>query len=160
MHRQRGGRRPLTRRATEGSGADAAEDAELSETGYARLAGAAQSDYGFDDRRDHAPRVALGVGQRVERDAPGRGRQRRRRWRRPSRSRRYNVRLVDRVGGGDSFAAGLIHGLLTKTDAEAALNFAVAASALKQTIPGDLNLTSADEVEKLAAGSGSGHVER
>ena len=76
------------------------------------------------------------------------------------RSRQYDVRLVDRVGGGDSFAAGLIHGLVTKSDAEAALNFAVAASALKQTIPGDLNLTSAVEVEKLAAGSGSGRVER
>lgn len=76
------------------------------------------------------------------------------------RSRRYDVRLVDRVGGGDSFAAGLIHGLLTKDTAEAALDFAVAASALKQTIPGDLNLTSASEVEKLAGGSGSGRVER
>ena len=78
----------------------------------------------------------------------------------PVRSRHYDVRLVDRVGGGDSFAAGLIHGLLTKETAEAALEFAVAASALKQTIPGDLNLTSAEEVEKLAGGSGSGRVER
>ena len=77
-----------------------------------------------------------------------------------TRSRVYDIRLVDRVGGGDSFAAGLIHGLLTKSDARAALNFAVAASALKQTIPGDLNLTSAVEVEKLAGGSGSGRVER
>ena len=76
------------------------------------------------------------------------------------RSRRYDVRLVDRVGGGDSFAAGLVHGLLTKADAEVALNFAVAASALKQTIPGDLNLTSAEEVEALAGGSGSGRVVR
>ncbi|MEM6327840.1 MAG: sugar kinase, partial [Bacteroidota bacterium] len=52
------------------------------------------------------------------------------------------------------------HGLLTEADAEAALNFAVAASALKQTIPGDLNLSTAEEVEKLAGGSGSGRVER
>ena len=78
----------------------------------------------------------------------------------PVRSRQYDVRLVDRVGGGDSFAAGLIHGLLTKDDAEAALNFAVAASAMKQTIPGDLNVVTAPEVEKLAGGSGSGRVER
>jgi len=78
----------------------------------------------------------------------------------PHRSRRYDVRLVDRVGGGDSFASGLIYGFLTKADTRQALEFAVAASALKQTIPGDFNLVSAEEVEKLATGSGSGRVER
>ena len=78
----------------------------------------------------------------------------------PHRSQRYEITLVDRVGGGDSFAAGLIYGLLTKDDTREALEFAVAASCLKQTIPGDFNLVSADEVEKLAAGSGSGRVER
>ncbi|USN99300.1 MAG: sugar kinase [Phycisphaeraceae bacterium] len=78
----------------------------------------------------------------------------------PYRSRVYDVQLVDRVGGGDSFAAGLIHGLLTKGSSKDALEFGVAASALKQTIPGDLNLVSAEEVEKLAAGGGSGRVER
>lgn len=78
----------------------------------------------------------------------------------PKRSQRYEIRLVDRVGGGDSFAAGLIHGLLTKDAAADALEFAVAASCLKQTIPGDVNLSTADEVEKLARGSGSGRVER
>jgi 2-dehydro-3-deoxygluconokinase len=79
---------------------------------------------------------------------------------RPYRSKKYDVQIVDRVGGGDSFASGLIYGLLTKNNTKDALEFAVAASCLKQTIPGDFNLVSADEVEKLAKGSGSGRVER
>lgn len=78
----------------------------------------------------------------------------------PRRSQRYDIQIVDRVGGGDSFASGLIYGLLTKDDTREALEFGVAASCLKQTIPGDFNLVSADEVEKLAGGSGSGRVER
>lgn len=78
----------------------------------------------------------------------------------PYRSERYEIQLVDRVGGGDSFASGLIYGLLTKDDSRMALEYAVAASCLKQTIPGDFNLVSVDEVEKLATGSGSGRVER
>ena len=78
----------------------------------------------------------------------------------PQRSRRYDIQIVDRVGGGDSFASGLIAGLLQKDDSREALEFAVAASCLKQTIPGDFNLVSADEVDRLAAGSGSGRVER
>ena len=73
-----------------------------------------------------------------------------------TRSRQYDVRLVDRVGGGDSFAAGLIYGLLTKDDARDALEFAVAASALKQTIPGDFNLVSASEVQKARRRVGLG----
>ncbi|WP_243664702.1 PfkB family carbohydrate kinase, partial [Rhodothermus marinus] len=76
------------------------------------------------------------------------------------RSRRYEIQLVDRVGGGDAFAGGLIYGLLTKGDTREALEFAVAASCLKQTIPGDFNLVSVAEVEKLAQGTGSGRVER
>ncbi len=78
----------------------------------------------------------------------------------PYRSDRYDIQIVDRVGGGDSFASGLIYGLLTKDDTRKALEYAVAASCLKQTIPGDFNLVSVDEVEKLAGGSGSGRVER
>ena len=78
----------------------------------------------------------------------------------PYRSKRYDVQIVDRVGGGDSFASGLIYGLLNKNSTKDALEFAVAASCLKQTIPGDFNLVSIDEVEKLAKGSGSGRVER
>lgn len=76
-------------------------------------------------------------------------------------SRRYDIEpIVDRVGGGDSFAAGLIHGLLTKPSQAEALEFAVAASALKHTIPGDVNMVSTAEVEALAAGDGSGRVQR
>ncbi len=78
----------------------------------------------------------------------------------PYRSRVYDVQIVDRVGGGDSFASGLIYGLLNKDNSKEALEFAVAASCLKQTIPGDFNLVSIDEVQKLAKGSGSGRVER
>lgn len=78
----------------------------------------------------------------------------------PYRSKRYDIQIVDRVGGGDSFASGLIYGLLSKENTKEALEFAVAASCLKQTIPGDYNLVSVTEVEKLAKGSGSGRVER
>jgi 2-dehydro-3-deoxygluconokinase len=78
----------------------------------------------------------------------------------PFRSKRYDIQLVDRVGGGDSFASGLIYGLLNKDNTRMALEFAVAASCLKQTIYGDFNLVSVDEVEKLAGGTGSGRVER
>jgi 2-dehydro-3-deoxygluconokinase len=76
------------------------------------------------------------------------------------RSQRYDVRLVDRIGGGDSFAAGLIYGLVTGRAPEAALSFAVAASALKQTVPGDFNRVSVDEVDRLAGGDASGRVQR
>ena len=76
------------------------------------------------------------------------------------RSQRYDVRLVDRIGGGDSFAAGLIYGLVTGRSPADALRFGVAASALKQTIPGDFNRVSVDEVDKLAAGDASGRVQR
>jgi 2-dehydro-3-deoxygluconokinase len=75
-------------------------------------------------------------------------------------SQRYTVRLVDRIGGGDSFAAGLIHGFVGGRDLEATLKFAVAASALKQTIPGDFNQVSVAEVERLVAGDASGRVQR
>ena len=76
------------------------------------------------------------------------------------RSQRYDVRLVDRIGGGDSFAAGLIYGFVTGRSAEAALRFAVAASALKQTIPGDFNRVTVEEVDRLAGGDASGRVQR
>ncbi len=76
-------------------------------------------------------------------------------------SRKYALEdIVDRVGGGDAFAAGLIFGLLEYGEEEKALEFAVAASALKHSIPGDLNLTTREEVERLAAGDGSGRVVR
>ena len=75
-------------------------------------------------------------------------------------SKKYQVRIVDRVGGGDSFAGGLICGLLDGKDMKQALEFAVAASALKHTIPGDFNFVSRAEVEALAGGDGSGRVQR
>ena len=75
-------------------------------------------------------------------------------------SQHYTVRLVDRIGGGDSFAAGLIYSLVTGRSPEAALRFAVAASALKQTIPGDFNRVSVAEVDSLAQGDASGRVQR
>jgi 2-dehydro-3-deoxygluconokinase len=74
---------------------------------------------------------------------------------------RYNLaHITDRVGTGDSFAAGLIYGLVTGSPDQQALDFAVAASALKHTIPGDLNLVTLDEVQRLAAGEVSGRIQR
>ncbi len=78
----------------------------------------------------------------------------------PYRSKKYDIQIVDRVGGGDSFASGLIFGLLNYEDTKKSLEFAVGASCLKQTIPGDFNLVSVEEVEKLIGGDGSGRVER
>lgn len=76
-------------------------------------------------------------------------------------SRRYEIcPIVDRVGGGDSFSAGIIHGLANGKPMQWALEFAVAASALKHTIPGDVNMVSVGEVESLMNGNGSGRVER
>ncbi len=76
-------------------------------------------------------------------------------------SRHYEItHIVDRVGGGDSFAGGLIYGLLTQPDHQAALEFAVAASCLKHSIPGDFNRFTAEEVHALIKGGGSGRVQR
>jgi 2-dehydro-3-deoxygluconokinase len=76
------------------------------------------------------------------------------------RSQHYDIRLVDRIGGGDSFAAGLIYGLVTGRGPENALRFAVASSALKQTIPGDFNRVTLEEVDRLVQGDASGRVQR
>lgn len=76
-------------------------------------------------------------------------------------SKRYDINpIIDRVGGGDSFSGGIIHGLLTLPTQADALEFAVAASALKHTIPGDFNMVSADEVKALAGGNANGRVQR
>jgi len=76
-------------------------------------------------------------------------------------SRRYSItHIVDRVGGGDSFSAGLIYGLNAYPGAQEALEFAVAASCLKHTIGGDYNRVTVREVESLMKGSGSGRVQR
>lgn len=76
-------------------------------------------------------------------------------------SKEYSIRpIVDRVGGGDSFAAGVICGLVDGKEFKAALEYGVAASALKHTIPGDFNLVTRKEVETLAGGDASGRVQR
>lgn len=75
-------------------------------------------------------------------------------------SREYHLHIVDRVGGGDSFGAGLIWALLNDKSTADAISFAVAASALKHSIEGDYNRVSVAEVEKLAGGDGSGRVQR
>ena len=75
-------------------------------------------------------------------------------------SKSYDVHIVDRVGGGDSFGAGLIYSLLEGFDMQSSLEFAVAASCLKHSIEGDFNMVSVSEVQKLAKGDGSGRVQR
>ena len=76
-------------------------------------------------------------------------------------SRRYEINdIVDRVGGGDSFAGGLLYGLTTYDDRQKALEFAVAASCLKHSIIGDFNRVSVSDVEKLMGGDGTGRVQR
>ncbi len=76
-------------------------------------------------------------------------------------SNRYDItHIVDRVGGGDCFAAGLIFGLMNLPSHQEALDFAVAASCLKHSIPGDFNRFTRAEVEGLLKGGGSGRVQR
>ena len=75
-------------------------------------------------------------------------------------SKKYAMHIVDRVGGGDSFGAGLIYSLLNNYEPQQAIEFAVAASCLKHSIEGDYNMVSLDEVMKLAKGDGSGRVQR
>jgi 2-dehydro-3-deoxygluconokinase len=131
------------------------ESGDIDEAGYAQLATDLKTRFGFQAvaitlrESFSASRNGWSAMLLDERDCSE-----------PYRSRRYDIQIVDRVGGGDSFASGLIYGLLTKEDSRKALEYAVAASCLKQTIPGDFNLVSVDEVEKLAGGSGSGRVER
>lgn len=75
-------------------------------------------------------------------------------------TRKYNIHIVDSVGGGDSFASGFIYGLIAGKSMSDAAEFAAAASALKHTIPGDFNHVSVSEVENLLKGDGSGRVQR
>lgn len=131
------------------------EGAELDEAGFVTLAKELKKDFGFGT-------VAITLRESFSASKNG--------WSallhdekecvNPQRSTRYEIDIVDRVGGGDSFASGLIYGLLTKENTKGALEFAVAASCLKHSIPGDFNLVSADEVEKLVKSGGSGRVER
>ena len=75
-------------------------------------------------------------------------------------STKYNIHIVDRVGGGDSFGAGLIYSLLEGKAPQDAIEFAVAASCLKHTVEGDCNIATAAEVESLVKNGGSGRVQR
>ena len=75
-------------------------------------------------------------------------------------SKKYAVHIVDRVGGGDSFGAGLIYGLINGYDTQKTIEFAVAASCLKHSIETDFNYVSVDEVTTLMKGDGSGRVQR
>lgn len=75
-------------------------------------------------------------------------------------SRKYDIQLVDRVGGGDSFVGGLLYALLERNEPQDQIEFAVAASCLKHTIEGDFNQVAVSDVETLMAGDGSGRVQR
>ncbi len=75
-------------------------------------------------------------------------------------SPRYSIPVVDRIGGGDAFTAGLIYGALTGRPLDEVLHFAMAAGVLKQTVPGDMNRVSVEEVERLLSGEGGGRLHR
>ncbi len=75
-------------------------------------------------------------------------------------SKKYQMDIVDRIGGGDSFAAGYIYGVLKGLPMQETVEFATAASCLKHTIQGDFNLVSVEEVLQLATGDGSGNIKR
>lgn len=75
-------------------------------------------------------------------------------------SKTYSIHIVDRIGGGDSFSAGLIYGLISGMSDKDSLEFGVAASCLKQTIHGDFNLTSVNEIEQLVNSKGRGRIQR
>ena len=75
-------------------------------------------------------------------------------------SKKYDLHIIDRVGGGDSFGGGLIYSMLSGKTTQQAVEFAVAASALKHSIEGDYNMVTVAEVEKLAGGDGSGRIQR
>ena len=75
-------------------------------------------------------------------------------------SKKYNIQVVDRVGGGDSFTAGLIYGLVTEKENQDVIEFATAASCLKHTIEGDYNRIAVTDVENLIINGGNGRVQR
>ncbi len=131
------------------------ESGKLAEEGYHQLALRLKEEFDFDTvaitlRESHSASInGWSALMLDEKDCIN-----------PYRSKEYSIHLIDRVGGGDSFAGGLIYGLLKKNSSKEAVEFAAAASCLKQTIPGDYNLMTVEEVDKLAQGSGTGRVER
>jgi 2-dehydro-3-deoxygluconokinase len=75
-------------------------------------------------------------------------------------SKKYRFQVVDRLGGGDAFFAGVLHGLIKRWNLEETIEFGTAASALKHTLPGDLNIVSEQEILEVAQGNISGRVKR
>lgn len=76
------------------------------------------------------------------------------------RGKKFMIHIVDRVGTGDAFVAGFLHGILEKKGTQKALDYGIASAAIKHTIPGDVNYTSVEEIEKLAEGDEAGRVIR
>lgn len=137
------------------AGATDVEKAELDENAYYKLTDALMNKYNFE-----AVAITLRESYSASRNGWSAILHDKKDCKNPQRSSVYDIQIVDRVGGGDSFAGGLIFGLITMNNTKDALEFAVAASCLKQTIPGDFNLVSKDEVTKLIQSGGSGRVER
>lgn len=137
------------------AGSTDVESAEIDEQGYFKLAETLKEKFNFDTvaitlRESYsASRNGWSALLHDDKDCST-----------PYRTKAYDIQIVDRVGGGDSFASGLIYGLLSKESTKDALDYAVAASCLKQTIPGDFNLVSVEEVDKLIKSGGSGRVDR
>ena len=131
------------------------EKAELDEKAYYELAKALAEKYNFE-----AVAITLRESYSASRNGWSALLYDKKDCKDPYRSTVYDIQIVDRVGGGDSFASGLIFGLITMDNTQDALEYAVAASCLKQTIPGDFNLVSKEEVFKLIQSGGSGRVER
>ena len=76
------------------------------------------------------------------------------------RSKKYEIQIVDRVGAGDAFSAGLIYGIMNDLSNQETLNFAVAASALAHTFHGDYNLATIEEIQAVSNGEISGRIRR
>ena len=134
------------------AGASDVEKAELDEEGYMEVARKLKESFGFEQ-------VAITLRESFSASDNG--------WsgllydgENYYQSRQYFIHVVDRVGGGDAFAAGLIYALLNEWPPRDTIEFAAAASCLKHTVPGDLNMVSVEEVQKLAQGGGSGRVQR
>ena len=136
------------------SGTDV-EQARIDTTGYAELAKILKKRFGFS-----AVAITLRESFSASRNGWSAMLLDEKQCTTPYRSTRYEIDIVDRVGGGDAFAGGLIYSSLLGKDSRESLEFAVAASCLKQTIPGDFNHVSVGEVQGLIKGGGSGRVQR
>ena len=75
-------------------------------------------------------------------------------------SKKYQIQIVDRVGAGDAFSAGLIYGIIKGLEPQDTVDFAIAASALAHTFHGDFNLSTIDEIKGVASGDVSGRIKR